>query len=105
MADGTPVDIILNPMGALRMNLGQVLEAHLGLAALWGFEKDGVTTRARPRVDAGVRRARENEIRVDPVEAQPRRHQDGRRRRQSLLYDGRSGEPYAEPVTVGVSYI
>ena len=42
LADGTPVDIILNPMGVpSRMNLGQVLEAHLGLAALWGFEKDG----------------------------------------------------------------
>ena len=42
LADGTPVDIILNPMGVpSRMNLGQVLEAHLGLAALWGFKKDG----------------------------------------------------------------
>ncbi|HMD11465.1 MAG TPA: DNA-directed RNA polymerase subunit beta, partial [Marmoricola sp.] len=42
LADGTPVDIILNPMGVpSRMNLGQVLEAHLGLAALWGFSKDG----------------------------------------------------------------
>ena len=86
MADGTPVDIILNPMGVpSRMNLGQVLEAHLGLAALWGFEKDGGDLRGPgPRVDAGVRRrARERDPRVDPVgQAQPRRHQDGRRRRQ-----------------------
>src|SRR5436190_23688347 len=43
LEDGTPVDIILNPLGVpSRMNLGQVLEAHLGLAALWGFKKDGV---------------------------------------------------------------
>ena len=42
LPDGTPVDIILNPLGVpSRMNLGQVLEAHLGLAALWGFKKDG----------------------------------------------------------------
>ena len=43
LEDGTPVDIILNPLGVpSRMNLGQVLEAHLGLAALWGFKKDGI---------------------------------------------------------------
>ena len=110
MADGTPVDIILNPMGVpSRMNLGQVLEAHLGLAALWGFEKDGRTYEGPAHVaDAGVRRrARERDPRGDPVGApQPRRHQDGRRRSaRRVLFDGRSGEPYEEPVTVGVSYI
>jgi DNA-directed RNA polymerase subunit beta len=48
LADGTPVDIILNPLGVpSRMNLGQVLEAHLGWAGLVGFRKDGGTTRAR----------------------------------------------------------
>src|SRR3546814_7149791 len=42
MADGTPVDIILNPLGVpSRMNVGQVLEAHLGYAARWGWDITG----------------------------------------------------------------
>ncbi len=42
LADGTPVDIVLNPLGVpSRMNVGQVLEAHLGYAARWGWEVDG----------------------------------------------------------------
>src|SRR4029453_14044829 len=42
MADGTPVDIILNPLGVpSRMNVGQVLEAHLGYAARWGWQIEG----------------------------------------------------------------
>src|SRR3546814_16735360 len=42
MADGTPVDIILNPLGVpTRMNVGQVLEAHLGYAARWGWDITG----------------------------------------------------------------
>ena len=109
MADGTPVDIILNPMGVpSRMNLGQVLEAHLGLAALWGFEKDGVTYEGPAHVSTPVfDGARENEILESIRSVKPNR--DGIKMvddvGKSLLYDGRSGEPYAEPVTVGVSYI
>ncbi len=54
-ADGTPVDIILNPLGVpSRMNVGQVLESHLGYAARWGWE--GPARRARP--PCGVRRPR-----------------------------------------------
>ena len=52
LADGTPVDIILNPLGVpTRMNVGQVLEAHLGYAARWGWQVDGddVGERARSR--------------------------------------------------------
>ena len=42
MEDGTPVDIVLNPLGVpSRMNIGQVLEAHLGYAASWGWEING----------------------------------------------------------------
>src|SRR5207247_10875426 len=45
-ADGTPVDIILNPLGVpSRMNVGQVLEAHLGYAARWGWQPSGTKSR------------------------------------------------------------
>src|SRR5436305_8826915 len=45
MADGTPVDIILNPLGVpSRMNVGQVLESHLGYAARWGWEGNELAT-------------------------------------------------------------
>ena len=64
LADGTPVDIILNPLGVpSRMNLGQVLEAHLGWAALGGFTKDGQDhLRAGPRRTPVFDGAREDEI-------------------------------------------
>ncbi len=109
LADGTPVDIILNPLGVpSRMNLGQILEAHLGWAGLVGFSKDGqdypgTTFISSPVFDG----ARENEI----LDALARSHpnQDGLRLvddvGKAILYDGRSGEPYEEPVTVGVAYI
>ena len=63
-ADGTPVDIILNPLGVpSRMNVGQVLESHLGYAARWGWEGAGevartplrgTETKTRPRTDPAV---------------------------------------------------
>jgi len=109
LEDGTPVDIILNPLGVpSRMNLGQVLEAHLGWAALNGFSKGGEeyvgpAYVATPVFDG----ARENEI----LEALASTHvnRDGMRLVSGIgkatLFDGRSGEPYEEPVTVGVAYI
>ena len=49
MEDGTPVDIVLNPLGVpSRMNIGQVLEAHLGYAARWGWEVNGNRVGADP---------------------------------------------------------
>ena len=49
MADGTPVDIILNPLGVpSRMNVGQVLESHLGYAARWGWDVDGESVGEAP---------------------------------------------------------
>ncbi|MGH9206918.1 MAG: DNA-directed RNA polymerase subunit beta, partial [Acidimicrobiales bacterium] len=66
LADGTPVDIILNPLGVpSRMNVGQVLESHLGYAARWGWEGDGANgnetrsappsaVKTRPRTDPAV---------------------------------------------------
>jgi DNA-directed RNA polymerase subunit beta len=109
LADGTPVDIILNPLGVpSRMNLGQVLEAHLAWAGLVGFSKGGVdhpgpTYIASPVFDG----AREDEILEAIRSAHPNR--DGERLVDDVgkakLFDGRSGEPFEEPVTVGVAYI
>ena len=109
LEDGTPVDIILNPLGVpSRMNLGQVLEAHLGWAALNGFSKGGEEFAGPVHVATPVfDGARENEI----LEALGSTHtnRDGMRLVSDIgkatLYDGRSGEPYEEPVTVGVAYI
>ena len=109
LEDGTPVDIILNPLGVpSRMNLGQVLEAHLGWAALQGFSKGGLDHEGPVHVASPVfDGAREHEI----LEALGSAHanEDGQRLVSDIgkarLFDGRSGEPYEEPVTVGVAYI
>ena len=109
LEDGTPVDIILNPLGVpSRMNLGQVLEAHLGYAALVGFTKDGIDHTGPVHVATPVfDGAREGEI----LEAIRSSHAnaDGQRLIDDVgkarLFDGRSGQPFEEPVTVGVAYI
>jgi len=109
LADGTPVDIILNPLGVpSRMNLGQVLEAHLGWAGLVGFRKDGVDHEGPVHIATPVfDGARENEI-LDAIRS-ARPSKDGVRLvdevGKALLFDGRTGEPYEERVTVGVAYI
>jgi DNA-directed RNA polymerase subunit beta len=109
LPDGTPVDIILNPLGVpSRMNLGQVLEAHLGWAAKVGFSangkvEDGPVFVASPVFDG----ARENEIKDALATAKP--NEDGMRliddHGKAVLFDGRTGEPFEEPVTVGYIYI
>ena len=115
MADGTPVDIILSPLGVpSRMNLGQVLETHLGWAAAQGWTELSIdspaaagtapwTKVATPVFDG----ARENEIMEVISHALPNR--DGEQMVQgdgkAVLYDGRSGEPFDTPVTVGYIYI
>jgi len=109
LGDGTPVDIILNPLGVpSRMNLGQVLEAHLGWAALVGFQKDGVDYTGPVHIATPVfDGAREGEILESIRSAHP--NSDGIKLvddvGKAVLYDGRNGEPYEEPVTVGVAYI
>jgi DNA-directed RNA polymerase subunit beta len=109
LADGSPVDIILNPLGVpSRMNLGQVLEAHLGWAGLVGFRKDGQEHDGPVYVSTPVfDGARENEILEAIRSAHP--NSDGVRLvddvGKAVLFDGRSGDPYEEPVTVGVAYI
>lgn len=91
MEDGTPVDIIISPLSVIsRMNLGQLMEAHLGWAllkkgdkaALPVFDKIGADTITNELKDAGL-----------PVTGKTR------------LYDGRTGEPFKEDTVVGVSYI
>ena len=91
MPDGTPVDVVLNPLGVpSRMNLGQVLEVHLGAAArLLGMKV------ATPVFDG----ATEEDIKQLLIESglTP----DGK----TTLYDGRTGEPFDKPITVGVMYM
>ncbi len=91
MPDGTPVDIVLNPMGIpSRMNLGQVLEVHLGMAArALGWKV------ATPVFDG----ATDKEIEDLLEEAGLSR--DGK----TTLYDGRTGDPFDHPITVGVMYM
>ena len=124
MADGTPVDLILSPLGVpSRMNVGQLLETHLGFAAGIGFESidakesvEGMMHVSTPVFDG----AREGEI-SDAIDAAnhnlklkaherfgdkaqeefiPRMSREGK----ITLYNGRTGEPFREPVTVGYIY-
>jgi DNA-directed RNA polymerase subunit beta len=91
LPDGTSVDIILNPIGVpSRMNLGQVLETHLG----WAAQKLGFRV-ATPVFDG----AHEEEIREALADAGL--PTDGK----VDLYDGRSGEKFDRPVTVGIIYM
>ena len=97
LEDGTPVDIILNPLGVpSRMNLGQVLEAHLGYAALVGFDKSGEITLGPVHVATPVfDGAKEDEI----LAAIRSSHAatDGKKLINDIgkarLYDGRNGSP------------
>ena len=134
LADGTPVDIILNPLGVpSRMNVGQVLESHLGYAARWGWNSAGEVARTPVRGTETKTRARtEPAVWVStPVfdgahwdeEADAGRHltikqifdtlnpdgidgdvqvaNDGK----ATLYNGRTGEAYDNPISVGYVYI
>jgi len=91
LADGTPVDMVLNPLGVPgRMNIGQMLETHLGWAAQHlGFRA----------ISAPFDGASEREIRQCLREAGLT--EDG----QVVLYDGRSGDPFEQKVTVGWMYM
>ena len=91
LPDGTPVDIMLNPQGVpSRMNIGQVLELHLGMAA----KKLGVYV-ATPVLDG----AKEDDINKMLKEAGM--DPDGK----TVLYDGRTGEPFDNRISVGVMYM
>ena len=137
LADGTPVDIILNPLGVpSRMNVGQVLEAHLGYAARWGWTNPdgtrigdepirGTETKTRPSTapakfiatpvfdgahwdeteQAGkhptIVKILENLNPESTKFSSPLVKTTGK----TTLYNGRTGEPYDNDITVGVMYI
>ncbi len=138
LSDGTPVDIILNPLGVpSRMNVGQVLESHLGYAARWGWEgKEGAEASDAPEARGTEKKTRP---RTDPAvwvstpvfdgahwdeELEAGRHltikqlfeslrpdaSDGSDRMirndgKAVLYNGRTGEAYDNPISVGYMYI
>ncbi len=136
-SDGTPVDIILNPLGVpSRMNVGQVLEAHLGYAARWGWTDAknnknvgdepirGTETKTRPNTKpstfvaspvfdgahwdedetAGkhptIQSILEN-LNPETVDGVRLIGTDGK----TVLYNGRTGDPYDNPITIGYMYI
>jgi len=123
LEDGTPVDVVLNPLGVPgRMNVGQVLEMHLGWVAKTGWDVSGVseawanhlkeigaekgapgTNIATPVFDGAL----EDEISGLLSTTLPNR--DGNqligRSGKARLFDGRSGEPYPTPISVGYMYI
>ncbi len=91
LPDGTPVDVVLNPLGVpSRMNLGQVLEVHLGAAARlldWKI--------ATPVFDGASEEDIEECLKLAGLETNGK----------TILYDGRTGEPFDHPITVGVMYM
>ena len=91
MADGTPIDILLNPLGVpSRMNIGQILEMHLGAAA----KKLNIHVMT-PAFDGATREEIIDALKEAGLE------EDGK----MVLYDGRTGEPFANRVSVGVMYM
>ncbi|HXF98623.1 MAG TPA: DNA-directed RNA polymerase subunit beta [Gaiellaceae bacterium] len=128
LEDGRSVDVVLNPLGVpSRMNIGQILETHLGWAAAHGVFADGGTINPRAPINAPdprcvatpvfdgatpedvddalvewARSANGDGVLMPVDESAPR----GRRCTGKVtLYDGKTGEPFAQPVTVGFLYI
>jgi DNA-directed RNA polymerase subunit beta len=123
LEDGTPVDIVLNPLGVpSRMNIGQVLETHLGWIAKTGWEVDGddADWKRQLRAIDAHESARDGNV-ATPVFDGAREdeikgllestlvNRDGKRLvngdGKAQLFDGRSGEPLPDPIAVGYVYI
>jgi len=121
LEDGTPVDVVLNPLGVpSRMNVGQVLETHLGWVASRGWKIEGnpqwasrLSDEAR-EAPAGTRvgspvfdGVKEEEI-IGLLDSSTKTRDDVRLvdgSGKARLFDGRTGEPFPEPVSVGYMYI
>ena len=128
LEDGTPVDVILNPLGVpSRMNVGQILETHLGWAAAQGWYDDGTEAYKEAHTNGGNKKVyvatpvfdgatvedvdtalvkwqdeHEGRIRMDIDKS---RRVGEQASGKMTLFNGRSGEPFAEQVTVGYMYI
>ncbi|MEJ3404488.1 DNA-directed RNA polymerase subunit beta [Rathayibacter sp. YIM 133350] len=121
LADGTPVDIILNPLGIPgRMNFGQVLETHLGWVAKQGWKVDGSPAWAKKLPKAAHEAAPGTKVATPVFDGAAEEeieglldstlpNRDGERlidrSGKTQLFDGRSGEPFPYPVSVGYMYI
>ncbi|MFE4467559.1 DNA-directed RNA polymerase subunit beta [Leifsonia sp. NPDC056824] len=121
LADGTPVDVILNPLGVPgRMNFGQVLEIHLGWIAKNGWEIKGKPKWAAELPEAAFSAAPNTKVATPVFDGAKEEEiaglldatlptRDGDRligsSGKTQLFDGRSGEPYPDPVSVGYMYI
>ena len=91
LEDGTPVDIVLNPLGvASRMNLGQILETHLG----WAAEKLGYRA-ITPALAGATEEQIKSELKKGNLP------ESGK----VIVYDGRTGRPFSRPITVGLIYM
>ena len=115
LEDGTPIDMILNPLGVpSRMNIGQILETHLGFAAKYRTDDDVSPPEwvATPVFDGATVEEVDDEL-YNWIEKHPEspvklQHNDEPGRRVSgkvQLYDGKTGEPYDQRITVGYMYI
>ena len=123
MEDGTPVDIVLNPLGVpSRMNIGQVLETHLGWVAKTGWDLTGVEGPWADRLrDVGLEKVEGGQNLATPVfdgateeeltglMEHGLSNRDGEKlvdgTGKAHLFDGRSGEPYPDPVGIGYIYM
>ena len=127
MADGTPVDVILDPLGVpSRMNVGQLLECHLGWGAAHGWDDDDADSKryvegpipvATPLFDGATDESVAEIVRrtnINMINKALKEYGEDMRgefvpqlneRGKTTLYDGRTGEAFKSPITVGVSYI